>query len=176
MTRLRFSGLNAVDMGVGIMLNISIPMKYKNAVQTILSGFKATNEYEIKPYKEKRSLSANAYCWVLLDRLADKLHSTKEEIYRIAIANVGVFTEVKVSDIEAAKRFKKIWQSNGTGWLTKTIDDTTIQAYYGSSTYDTKEMARLIDFLIDECKRQGIETKPQWEIESMLKSWEEDKK
>ena len=46
MTRIRFNALNVADMGVGILLNINVPMKYKNAVQTILSGFKAGNEYD----------------------------------------------------------------------------------------------------------------------------------
>lgn len=173
MTRLRFTGLNLTDTGVGLILHIGIPKKYLNAVQGILERFNASFEYEIKPYKEKRSLSANAIAWVYCDKLAEKLHSTKEEIYRIAVANVGVFTEIKVADAEAAKRFKRIWQHNGVGWLTKTINETTIQAYYGSSTYNTQEMARLIDFLQDECKRQGIETRPQEEIDSMLREWGE---
>ena len=171
MTRIRFNALNCVDMGVGILLNISVPVKYKNAVQTILDGFKAGNEYDIEPHKEKRSLSANAIAWVYCDKLAEKLHSTKEEIYRIAVANVGVFTEIKVADAEAAKRFKRIWQHNGVGWLTRTINETTIQAYYGSSTYNTQEMARLIDFLQDECRRQGIEIRPKEEVEAMLTEW-----
>lgn len=173
MTRLRFTGLNLSDTGVGLILHIGIPKKYLNAVQGILERFNASFEYEIKPYKEKRSLSANALAWVYCDKLADKLHSTKEEIYRIAVANVGVFTEIKVADAEAAKRFKRIWQHNGVGWLTKTINETTIQAYYGSSTYNTQEMARLIDFLQDECRRQGIETRSQEEIDSMLREWGE---
>lgn len=173
MTRLRFTGLNLRDTGVGLILHIGIPKKYLNAVQGILERFNANYEYEIKPYKEKRSLSANALAWLYCDRLAEKLHSTKEEIYRIAVANVGVFTEIKVADAEAAKRFKQIWQHNGVGWLTKTINETTIQAYYGSSTYNTQEMARLIDFLQDECRRQGIETRPQEEIDSMLREWGE---
>lgn len=171
MTRLRFTGLNLSDTGVGLILHIGLPKKYLNAVQGILERFNASYEYEIKPYKQKRSLSANALAWVYCDKLAEKLHSTKEEIYRIAVSNVGVFTEIKVADAEAAKRFKQIWQHNGVGWLTKTINETTIQAYYGSSTYNTQEMARLIDFLQDECRRQGIETRPQEEIDSMLREW-----
>ena len=171
MTRIRFNALDVVDMGVGIILKINVPTKYKNAIQTILDGFKAGNEYDIEPHKEKRSLSANAIAWLYCDKLAEKLHSTKEEIYRIAVANVGVFTEIKVADAEAAKRFKRIWQHNGVGWLTRTINETTIQAYYGSSTYNTQEMARLIDFLQDECRRQGIEIRPKEEVEAMLKEW-----
>ena len=171
MTRIRFNGINALPMGSAILLNISIPTKYQNAVESIVNGFKPTNEYEIKPYRERRSLSANAYAWKLADMLADKLHTTKEEIYRIAISHVGVFDEFTVSDENAAKRFKSIWHNNGVGWLTKTINETTIQAYYGSSTYDTKEMARLIDFLQEECRIQNIEVRPKWEVDAMLEQW-----
>ena len=41
--------------------------------------------FEIKEYKKKRSLNANSYCWVLLQKLADKLNTTKEELYRNSI-------------------------------------------------------------------------------------------
>lgn len=173
MTRIRFNALNAVDMGVGIVLSINVPIAYKNAVQTILERFKPNSEYEIKAYKEKRSLSANAYCWVLADKLAEKLRSTKESVYRFAIRQVGVFTNIRVADEKAAKRFTEVWESNGIGWITEPIDDTTIQAYYGSSSYNTHEMARLVEFLQDECRRQNIEVRPQEEVDSMLKMWEE---
>ena len=116
-------------------------------------------------------MSANALAWVYCDKLAEKLKTTKERIYQDAIDNVGVFEEIKVNSPEAGQRFKRIWKQNGLGWLTKTIDDTTILAYYGSSTYDTKQMARLIDYLQEECKEQGIETRPQWEVDAMLKEW-----
>jgi hypothetical protein len=45
-------------------------------------------------------------------------------------------------------------------------------AYYGSSTYDTAQMHRLLDAIMEECKTQGIETRPQEEIESLLAYWE----
>ena len=170
--RFKPTGISATDYGTGIVLNVGEPHIYAKDIDALVGGFKAGNEYELKPYKQKRSLSANALAWVYCDKLAEKLHSTKEEIYRIAVANVGVFTEIKVADAEAAKRFKQIWQHNGVGWLTKTINETTIQAYYGSSTYNTQEMARLIDFLQDECKRQGIEVRPQWEVDAMLTEWD----
>ena len=93
-------------------------------------------------------------------------------MYKIAVSRVGVFEEIKVTSPEAGKRFKRIWHQNGLGWLTKTIDDTTILAYYGSSTYDTKQMARLIDYLQDECKEQGIEVRPQWEVDAMMTEWD----
>ena len=169
--RFKPTGISATDYGTGIVLTIGLNNTYSKQVEQLVNGFNTQKEYEIREAKQKRSLNSNSYMWTLADKLAEKLHSTKEEIYRIAVANVGVFTEIKVADVEAAKRFKQIWQHNGVGWLTKTINETTIQAYYGSSTYNTQEMARLIDFLQDECKRQGIEVRPQWEVDALLKEW-----
>lgn len=171
--RFKVTALNAAVMGGSVIVNMIIPHAYSEAVNGFLGGFKAGNEYELKQFKQKRSLSANALCWVYCNELAKKLKTTKEEIYRNAISYVGVFEEIKVATPEAAKRFKKIWCSHGVGWLTKSVNETTIHAYYGSSTYNTQEMARLIDFLQDECKAQGIETKPQEEIDALLKQWGE---
>lgn len=169
--RFKISALNVANFGTGIVLTLGVPSIYGKQLETIVSGFKANTEYELKPYKQKRSLSANAYAWVLMDKLADKLRTTKEEIYRHIIEQVGVFEEIKVTSPEAGQRFKRVWQQNGLGWLTKTIDETTILAYYGSSTYDTKQMARLIDCIQAECVNLGIEIRPAWEVESMLKEW-----
>ena len=169
--RFRINALNIANFGTGIVLTLGVPLVYAKQLETIVGNFKANTEYELKPYKEKRSLSANALAWVYCDKLAEKLKTTTERIYQDAIDNVGVFEEIKVNSLEAGQRFKRIWKQNGLGWLTKTIDDTTILAYYGSSTYDTKQMARLIDYLQEECKEQGIETRPQWEVDAMLKEW-----
>lgn len=169
--RFKPTGISATDYGTGIVLNVGVPVIYAKQIESLVGDFRPDNEYELKQYRQKRSLSSNAYAWVLCDKLADKLRTTKEEVYRQAVAQVGVFEEIKVTSPEAGQRFKRVWQHNGLGWLTKTIDDTTILAYYGSSTYDTKQMARLIDYLQDECKEQGIETRPQWEVDAMLTEW-----
>ena len=169
--RFKISALNVANFGTGIVLTLGVPSIYAKGIETIVSGFKANTEYELKPYRQKRSLSANAYAWVLMDKLADKLRTTKEEIYRQAVSQVGVFEEIRVTSPEAGQRFKRVWQQNGLGWLTKTIDETTILAYYGSSTYDTKQMHRLVDYLQEECAEQNIEVRPQWEVDAMLKEW-----
>ena len=96
-------------------------------------------------------------------------------IYRHAISHVGVFTEMQFSSPEAMERFKSIWQGNGIGWLTHSINDTTLHAYAGSSTYNSTEMHRLIEFLMDEAQALGIETKPQEEVDALLKSWGAEK-
>lgn len=127
----------------------------------------------LKPRK-KRSLDANAYCWVLCDKIAEKLRNTKEEVYRSAIRAVGVFTDVTVES-EAVKSLIDGWNHNGTGWFAEMVDNVaqmrTVRLYYGSSTYDTKQMARLIDELIVYCQDFGIEYLPPDELERMKQLW-----
>lgn len=60
-------------------------------------------------------------------------------------------------------------------WLIKIGDDGAFwyKAYRGSSTYDTAEMSRLIEGIIEECKEQGIETATPEELARMQKLWKE---
>ena len=44
---------------------------------------------EVKKYRSKRSLNANAYCWVLLEKIADKMGLSKEDIYKRMLQDYG---------------------------------------------------------------------------------------
>ena len=50
---------------------------------------------------------------------------------------------------------------------------TNVILYYGSSTYDTAQMARLIDLIVQDCKAQHIETADPEDIKSLLQMWDE---
>jgi hypothetical protein len=171
--RFRINALNIANFGTGIVLTLGVPLVYGKQLETLVGKFKANTEWELKPYKQKRSLSANNYFWVLADKIAEAIKSDKELVYWQLIQRVGVFETFQFKDQKAMDRFKSAWQSKGLGWLTRTVDEDkfVLQAYYGSSVYDTAEMSRLIDEAVSEAKRLGIETKPQWEIDSMLKEW-----
>ena len=132
-----------------------------------------TKLYEIKEHKPKRSLDSNAYCWLLLGKLQDKLNIPKEDIYKDLIRNIGSYEIIPIKD-KAVDRFREVWSKNGLGYITETTKSkldgyTNVIAYYGSSSYNTKEMTRLIDLVIQECKQLDIETKSQAEIDSLLK-------
>ena len=172
--RFRINALNIANFGTGIVLTLGVPLIYAKQLETLVGKFKANTEWELKPYKQKRSLSANNYFWDLADKIAEAIKSDKELVYWQLIQRVGVFETFQFKDQKAMDRFKSAWQSKGLGWLTRTVDEDKfiLQAYYGSSVYDTAEMSRLIDEAVSEAKRLGIETKPQWEIDSMLKEWQ----
>lgn len=146
------------------------------------SDFDALNGKEldltVKLWKEKRSLDANAYLWVLIGKLADEMNLPARDIYRHAIRQVGIYRDVELSK-DAAATIEHIWSAHGIGWVTEKVDETdaseTIRLYYGSSCYNTKQMSRLIDFVVADCKDLGIETKTPKELALILEDWERKK-
>ena len=87
--------------------------------------------YKIEEYRSKRSLDSNAYCWVLLGKLQDKLHIPKEEIYKDLIKNIGSFEIVPVKN-EAVERFRQAWSKHGLGWITETMK-SKLERFYKCS-------------------------------------------
>ncbi len=171
----------------GIIEDIAIDYKTNKAKISLLLDTKQLNILEelknngklnmvLKKYRKKRSLDSNAYAWVLLGELQNTLNIPKEEIYRDLIKNIGSYEVVPVKN-EAVEKFRQAWSKNGLGWVTETTKSklegfTNVITYYGSSTYNTAEMTRLIDLIVEECKQFEIETKPQEEIDSLLKEWD----
>ena len=135
-----------------------------------------TKQYEVKEIKRRRSLDSNAYAWVLLGKLQDKLHMPKEDIYKSLIKEIGSYEVIPVKN-EAVERFRQAWSKNGLGWITETTKSklegfTNVIAYYGSSSYNTSEMSRLIELIVQECKQQDIEIMTKNELKSLLESWD----
>ena len=129
----------------------------------------------VKKHRNKRSLDANAYCWVLLQKLQEKLSLPKKAIYIELIKNIGDYELLPIKN-EAVDKFINAWSKNGLGWICETTKSkldgyTNVLAYYGSSTYDTKQMSRFIELIIQECKELNIETKTKNELDSLLKEW-----
>lgn len=132
---------------------------------------------EIKQYRERRSLDANAYFFVLADKVATKLHTTKEDVYRNCIKEIGGVSETVCVRNDAVERLCEEWQGKGLGWQTDTFPSkiegcTNVILYFGSSTYDTAQMSRLIENIIQDCKDLGIETATPNEIANLLSLWE----
>lgn len=134
-------------------------------------------EYEIKQKKSLRSLDANALAWVLIDKLAAVTGVPSSEVYRRAVRDVGGNAEIVCVKAEAAPQLRKIWESRGLGWQTE--DDISklpgcvnVILYYGSSTFDTRQMSRLIDNLMQDARAVGIETMALDKLAALLGEWE----
>lgn len=134
---------------------------------------------ELKKHRKKRSLDANAYFWRLLTELCELAEIDTVEEYKRRIKELGIFRQFKIEK-DNIKTFEKMWTAQGIAWFCEIADTTYIEniefkiinAYYGSSSYNSKQMARLIDGVVQDCRAYNIETKPQEEINSLLKEWD----
>lgn len=135
---------------------------------------------DVKPYREKRSKDANAYLWVLIGKIAAKVRTTPEAIYRECIADIGGNYDVVCVLDKAVEKLCQAWHSNGVGWITKTTTSkvngcTNVFLYYGSSTYNTEQFSRLLDVVIEAAKAQGIETATPDELELLKENYKGEK-
>ena len=129
-------------------------------------------DIDIKAHRNKRSLDANGYAWVLMDKIAARMHIDKAEVYREAIKSIGGVSETVCVQDKAVDRLRQGWEQNGIGWQTDTMPSklkgcTNVILYYGSSTYDTQQMSLLIDHIVQDAKALGIETMTPAELEAL---------
>lgn len=130
----------------------------------------------VKRYHKKRSLDANAYFWVLCDQVAKAIRSTKEEVYRQKIKECGVFEIVPIR-ADAVEAFIERFSKNGLGWFAESMDGCKLEGfqrvmvYFGSSTYNTAEMSRIIESVVEDCRGLGIPTLSENEIKSLCESY-----
>ena len=134
-------------------------------------------EADLKEHRKKRSLDANSYAWVLLGKLANKVGLPKEEVYREFVKDVGNNYEILPIRNDAVDKWISNWQQKGIGWVCDILGEskldgyTNVITYYGSSTYDSMQMSKLINLIVDECKTQGIETMTPAELAMLMDGW-----
>lgn len=170
----------ALDFRTG-KATLTLTINEKQSAMNMYDELNAVDKlsFKIDKYREKRSLDANAYCFVLIGKLAEKLNIPKEEIYRAMVKEIGGNYEVVCIQDDALKKLCEVWEHNGLGWQTDTFPSkidgcTNVILYYGSSAYDTAQMSRLINLIVEECKAQGIDTRTPSEIAEMLSLWGEE--
>lgn len=132
---------------------------------------------EIKQFREGRSLNANSYFHVLVDKIAKKLTISAIESKNIMLARYGQLDK-DVGHIILDDEVE--WQKVESLHLrptahTKLMDNGKYYRVYliirGSHTYDTAEMSQLIDGTVEEAKALGIETLTPAELERMKNAW-----
>lgn len=130
----------------------------------------------VKERKEKRSITANNYFWVMCDRLAEKLRMSKTEIYRSYVREIGGNSDTVCVMNKAVEDLCNGWSHNGLGWITDTTESkipgcTNVTLYYGSSTYDKAQMSRLIELAKQDCIENDIPTWDEDELQRLCDEW-----
>lgn len=132
---------------------------------------------EIKQFREGRSLNANAYFHVLVDKIAKKLTISAIEAKNEMLARYGQLDKdvghIILDDEIDWKKVESLHLRPTTH--TKLMDNNKYYRVYliirGSHTYDTAEMSELIDGTVEEAKMLGIETLTPAELERMKAAW-----
>lgn len=153
-----------------------------NALQVIrwLSAQNQTDEWEIKKYRRKRSLSQNAYYWQLIGQIADALRLPKEQVHNEMLRSygqcdriAGKLVTVPIPDTEKAEqevlRSMK-YHLKPTAQVRSGAKGVLYRTYVvlkGSHELNTEEMTVLLDGTIEEAKAVGIETLTPSELEAM---------
>lgn len=126
--------------------------------------------FEIRRHRERRSLTANAYAWALIGKIADVLRASKEDVYLRMLKHYGQSEMVSVVSTVNVDGYFKYYEVVGEATL-QGKGFTHYRIYKGSSEYDSREMAILIDGIISEAKDLEIETLPPAEIERLKRMW-----
>lgn len=157
------------NTGAWVSFQVPTPVEARGICESMTQGERYT--LEIKKFRKKRSKNANDYLWELCTQMSQELaksslYVSKEDIYRKHIKIAGRCDFVAVPD-KAVDSLIQGWKCQGIGWFAEVVDfipGKEIQGckkvclYYGSSTYDTAEMSRLLGSVIQEAQDMGIET------------------
>lgn len=120
-------------------------------------------DVEIKKYFDARSLQANKYFWKLIDKLAIVLKTDRIELYKECVRKVGLFDDIAILR-ELSDTFIRHHTSKGIAWQVEELEELhtekykALRLYVGSSAYNRAEFSRIVDYVVEECKDQGIET------------------
>lgn len=148
-----------------------------------INGIKDEERLRItaKKYRQKRSMDANAYYWVLVGKLAEALDISKPFCHNLMLRRYGqiewfgnqvAYTMLPDTE-EVTKRMEQMEEAHfaPTGNVKKGSDGIVYRAWKllkPSHRYDSKEMAALIDGVISEAKEVGIETLPPQELRRLM--------
>lgn len=130
--------------------------------------------YVIEIVKPQRSDQANRYMWELIGEISDRSGVNRNDIYRQAVREAGVYQDVYVRT-DDVQTYMNVWKRQGIGWFVdKDVEGdewTSLRAYFGSSVYNSKEMSRIIDYVVEEAKTWNIETATPDELAKIKALW-----
>ena len=154
--------------------NVTFTCDSESALHELDEIKEADLDITAKKHRNKRSLDANAYAWVLMQKIAEKVNKGKWEVYLDMLRQYSrafTFLIVKPKAVEAVMNMYRtcidFGEINVNG-----MTGHQLQVYFGSSTFDTKEMTVFLDGIISTANDLNIPTETPAEIERMKALWD----
>lgn len=138
----------------------------KAIIQWLFDQQDADKLYEIKEKKLKRSLTANAYYWSLLNQLASVMRMDNQECHFLMLIRYGQYEVVSIRSDVSLHGYFKYYEVIGNGFVNGK-EFTHYKIYKGSSQMDSKEFSILLDGVRSECEEVGIPTLTKTEVERL---------
>lgn len=138
--------------GAWLCLRVQSP----RAAMAVCDELQPDKQYVAQIKRKGRSLDANAYAWVLLDKLAAHYGIPRNDVYREEIKIIGGVSDVLCIVSKAADEFCRKWESKGTGWM----------AEQGPS-----KIPGCVNVTV--CREAGIETMTPQELDALKSRWGE---
>ena len=150
------------DLGFGLdgtlTVSLSLPRQYADDFHALID---ADVSVEVKKWREKRSMSQNAYAWVLIGKIAQCISPpmNKEEVYVEMLKRYGQggIISIQKDKLDMTLRAFDYYAPKGEGTVNGK-EFIHMMVYVGSSKYYSKEMATFISGIVEDAKELGIET------------------
>ena len=153
-------------------------VKVQACLMSIVPDLQKGKQYdcEITLHREKRSKNANDYSWVLQDKIAKALNRRIDDIHNEMVLQYGVLETYSVlkEACESAIRLFDYYKILGESEVNGKVF-VHIRAGLGTHTYNTAEMSKFIDGVVQEAKDLDIETKTPSEIAELKALWEQER-
>lgn len=138
-------------------------------------------KFEVTERKEKRSLNANAYYWMLCGKVAQKTRVSTARIHNENLRALSVpekigeqLVTVTLPDTDEAEKQaleSTTYHLRPTSQVKEGRHGKMYRTYImlrGSHTFCTEDMSALIDLMVQEAEAQGIETITPAEKQRMM--------
>lgn len=122
--------------------------------------------FEIKERKSKRTLTQNAYYWVLVNELANCLRKSKEEMHFELLKDYSQVALITIKSNIDIKGYIKYYELEREANISG-VKFNVYKVYKGSSEMDKKDFSVLLEGTIQEAQQQGIPTLTKNEIEKL---------
>jgi len=177
--KVKFNDLYPSKDGTQIVFNLLRDM-FEEELQNLFDNRDGILELSWRVFNKRRSRNANAYHWALCGKLAYKLKSTPQAVHkelilqgstldiRDGVAQYVIYPDTyEPKDTEYIKMYSEMYLDTKKGKKRHLV----YLIYKESHEMDSREFAELLENTIEACKRQGIETLPQEELNRMLERW-----
>ena len=165
------------EYGKGWMFVVHVAEDAVGLAKMLCDKFKGDFvDIQVEKWSDKRSLQANAYFHVLVNKIAEATKSSMDDVKKLLVSQYGTLARGSDGKYMAAKVPKNTDIEKIYPYFRHIGEDENGLDMYlffkHTSDLNKEEMNRLISGTVDEARALNIETLTPQEIERMVGKWE----